>query len=85
MNDRRGDLLHPWDEGVAAPADHRTMASSTRHAFRYELTLCSLVEGETLRRRRPEDAAEADARKDRGGLRARLGLRARTARARAAR
>jgi hypothetical protein len=59
------------------------MTSSTRHAFRYEPTLCSLAEGETLGRRRAEDAAEP--RKDRGGLRARLGLRPRTARERSSR
>ena len=59
--------------------------SSTRHAFRYEPTLCSLAEGETLGRRRAEDAADAEPRKDRGGLRARLGLRPRAARERSSR
>jgi hypothetical protein len=61
------------------------MTSSTRHAFRYEPTLCSLAEGETLGRRRAEDAAEVGVRKGRGGLRARLGLRPRTARERTSR
>jgi hypothetical protein len=49
------------------------MTPPTRHAFRYEPGLCSLGEGETLARRRPEDAPEP--RKHRGGLLARLTLR----------
>ena len=49
------------------------MTPPTRHAFRYEPGLCSLSEGETLGRRRPDDATES--RKPRGGLLARLTLR----------
>ncbi|MCW3020929.1 MAG: hypothetical protein JWR30_251 [Conexibacter sp.] len=59
------------------------MASSTRHAFRYEPSLCSLAEGETLGRRPADGAPEP--RKHRSGLRARLSMRRTTGRERASR
>ena len=76
----RGSL----DRGMRNPsarADDRDMPSSNEHAFRYEISLCSLTEGETFLQPRIGD----DLTKRRPNLRARLSIRRPSARRRAAR